>query len=161
MKAKAYPFLCAAALAAVVFIAHTQTVNLGSGPWTGYGGDFTFNRTSYFSLLFQSNIVATPRWQTSQPLPLPLDKAVKIARGELHKLVPDDRQWKLTSIELESLAVRAPSADDAWYYRIRFEPTARARLQGPNPPPYLDNVQIAVDFSGRPGVLLSREELLK
>jgi hypothetical protein len=161
MKTKVF-LLLSGIMGVVVLIARTQTaLNLGAGPWTGHGGEFFLNRTSYLSLLYQSNILATPRWDPSQRLPVSLQKSVTIAREELRKLVPDDREWKLASIELASLAIRAPSADDAWYYRIRFEPTVHYRLNSPNGPPYVDTVQIAVDFAGRPGVLLSRDQLLK
>jgi hypothetical protein len=162
MKTKVLLSLLAAISASIAFFAHTQNVvNLGEGPWTSYGAGFTLNNTQYFSLLVQSNILATMRWEPSRPLPISMDKAVKIARGELQKLVPDDREWKLTSIELESLALRAPSADDAWFFRVRFEPTGHARLNGPNPQPYVDKVEVAVDFAGRPGKIETYQEFLR
>lgn len=158
MRVRIFLSFCATIFAAVTFLAHTQTIkNLGSGPCTAYGGGFTLNQTSYYSILYQSNIVAAPRWDPSQPLPLSLEKAVQIARAEFHKLVPDDRGWKLDSIHLASLATSVPAPEDAWYYRIRFAPTIRSPVDRPYSRTYApEAVEIAVDFAGKPGLLSDR-----
>jgi hypothetical protein len=153
MKTLACILIGAAALAGFVYLARTQTSEAEHVPWTRYGTSFYVNDTSYLCDLERSNILSSPPWTPSAPLPLRPDKAVEVARAELQNLVQDGRVWKVTAIDLRSLAVTRPAAENAWYFCVHFEPTTHPRLSRTNLPRYVENAVICVDFAGRPGVI--------
>ena len=111
----------AVATATFAYFAYTQTQEAEHMPWTRYGTSFYVNESSYVCDLERSNILSSPRWTPSAPLPLRPDKAVDIARAEVQKLVQDDRVWKVSAIDLRSLAVTSPPAVKAREVQYEIE----------------------------------------
>lgn len=75
----------------------------------------------YFAFAIDDNVLDSgPAWphpETDAP-PLPLAKAVAIAKRELAKYTDDPSKWKLDTVELRSLGEHA-----RWFYVIEWKPS--------------------------------------
>src|SRR5262245_10575908 len=106
-------FLVAMAVAAGTLLARTD----GPPP---PGQPFSWKGKWHDSLLSISNVLASPSWTPANPLPLSMDKAVEIARGELRKVAPEIETWTVIQIAL-NLCVESKSPEEQiWYYHVKF-----------------------------------------
>jgi hypothetical protein len=141
------------ALATIVsFVLAGQTLTRGPEhvPSTRYGARFTLAGTNYGSFLVRRDILASPSWSPSEPLPLSISRAVAIAEGELHKLVAPEKGFYLKEVTLSCVGHTHPQdAYTSWYYLVYFEPIHPS----PGKIGLQERVGIAVDLQGHPGAI--------
>jgi len=92
------------------------------------------------SSISREAVESCPPWRPSEQLPLSHDRAVKVARGVLRKLVRSASSWTLTEITLQRLRHAKP---ERWFFVIGFGRESGRQAA----------VQICVDFCGRPGTI--------
>jgi len=79
-------------------------------------------------------------WQSSDPLPITLSAAEKVARDELAKVAPEETDWIATEFQLSRF-----SAGSGWYYSVTLKPALQ--LSGERP----EWFTVLLDLSGQPG----------
>jgi hypothetical protein len=93
-------------------------------------------------------VLSGPDWEPSEPLPLNVTEAEKIARAELRRLVRDEPSWFVYEIALWRQHVKnGPS--NKWHYTIGFFP-----LDGSS----FDMLTVNVALSGEAGETSLREQ---
>lgn len=152
MKPRNVLLAAIAASCLVASLAWTQAKDPDHLPYTRYGWRFYLHGKSLSSDLVRSDILSSPSWSPSEPLPLSPGKAVEVARTQLHTLVENESDWFPSEIILKCVG-RTPPQDAyrAWYYGIRFDPTSRPTPT--NGPVRLESVVICVDLFGRLGTI--------
>ncbi len=127
--------------------------NSRTNPHSLTGHQFLWDGKLYDSLLSVSNLVASPSWAPADRLPLPMDKALEIARAELQKFAPAIKLWKVREIGLSVCIQKIGSEEQIWYYFVRFE--TRYSLDRPSSEPLAPTrgVVVCVDMAGRPGFI--------
>jgi hypothetical protein len=94
----------------------------------------------YHSSISREAVETCQSWTPSEPLPLSYDRAVKVARRVLHKLVRTASSWTVTEITLQRLRHALP---ERWFFVVGFGRESGAA----------GVFQICVDFCGRPGTI--------
>jgi hypothetical protein len=134
------------AVAVIVSLAADEPMP-GPGTWFGYA-----DGVEYQSTISRDAVVSSPAWSPGAPFPLPIERALEVARAELTKLVKKPDEWYHTSISLKRLRGSKP---EHWFFVIGFRQEFRrdqisASFRG-------GMVDILVDFSGRPGTIKPKE----
>jgi hypothetical protein len=111
---------------------------------------FTLKGERYATFLDEPALMASSSWNTENPPPISIKRAVDVARQELGKLVKTASNWKVRSITV--LPANSPH-EDKWYYVVNLgQPQNGAADRG-------DSVTILVDFSGKPGQVMLEDDV--
>jgi hypothetical protein len=108
--------------------------------------EFYVRGVRYSTTINLRSVLTAPSWSPSQPLPLNFASVEEIARRELHRFVENDAAWEPTDFSLHRVQGAIPPR---WFYVIEFKPTSMSYTNG-----HADNVRVAVDSAGKPGMFM-------
>lgn len=114
---------------------------------------FSFSGKNYVAWLAATNIQTSPRWSPSEPLPLSLGRAVKLAEPVAKAFVNGRIPLRACEVSLCAVAPECP----LWNYLVRFE---RADLP-PQATGRPHEVVVWVDLAGRVGGIRPEDERSK
>jgi hypothetical protein len=79
--------------------------------------------TMYNWAVSNEKLLAQPQWSPAAgPPPLPISKAVDLARAWMKKRHPDVKDFAIASVTLAPSNACCSGATERWYYRVEFYP---------------------------------------
>jgi hypothetical protein len=103
---------------------------------------FRLGGQAYISQISNLLVTEGPDWSPSMPPPLNLAKVEEIALSELHKLLPEAKDWETTEISLKRCHC---SEQPKWFYVVRLEPAFKKTKESD------DSFYVLMNCLGEPG----------